>query len=137
MNHEHALKSLLVLVGALFSAMAYPVIMILWLRDQSSYGELMGLGLYVALGGLLLAAVRNPLACRNWIAVVGWSSLAHAVVLVVRAVRSHAEWPSMIVLGLLGAAFLLLLPTKPAAEPRPAADARHGRARIANLGGQS
>src|SRR5436309_13381784 len=95
MNRERSLKSLLVLVGLLFTTAIYPVTMILWHRDQPSYEGAMGLSLYVTLGILLLIAVRNPSAHRSLIAFAAWSSFAHAAVMTVmvfRDSRSRDEW---------------------------------------------
>jgi hypothetical protein len=54
MTRERMLKVLLVLVGLLFTAMIYPVTMILWHREQSGYTDAMMGSLYVTLGILLL-----------------------------------------------------------------------------------
>jgi len=77
-KRQRALKVTLVLVGLLFTAAIYPVTMILWQKDQPSYETAMGLSLYVTLGILLLAAVRNPSQHRSLIAFAAWSSFAHA-----------------------------------------------------------
>src|SRR2546427_12561537 len=89
MNRERALKVVMVLVGLLFSAAIYPVTMILWHRDQPSYETAMGLSLYVTLGVLLLAAVRNPSAHRSLIAFAAWSSFAHAAVMAVTCIPTR------------------------------------------------
>ncbi len=41
MNRERVLKVVLLLVGLLFTALIYPVTMILWRRDQSGYTDAM------------------------------------------------------------------------------------------------
>src|SRR2546423_6042368 len=80
MIRERALKILLVLVGLLFSAGIYPLMM--FLRSEASAA--MMLSLYVTLGIFLLIAVRNPSANRSLIAFTAWSSFAHAAVMAVQ-----------------------------------------------------
>src|SRR5437870_3030068 len=126
MNRERALKILLVLVGLLFTAAIYPVTLILWHRDQPSYEGAMGLSLYVTLGILLLAAVRNPSAHRSLIAFAAWSSFAHAAVMAVmvfRDVRARGEWPPVVLLTVIGLTLLALAPAKPSVEARSTAAA--------------
>lgn len=78
MVRERALKIVLVLIGLLFTAGIYPIIMILWHRDQTGYTDAMMLSLYFTLGILLLRSVKDPLAHRSLIAFAAWSSFAHA-----------------------------------------------------------
>jgi hypothetical protein len=78
---ERALKVVLVLVGLLFVAAAYPVAMDLWHGDVSDSGDTMMMSLYLTLGIFLLLAVRHPSAHRSLIAFAAWSSFAHAVVM--------------------------------------------------------
>ena len=90
MNRERALKGLLVLVGLLFVATVYPfypLTMFLW----SEAALAMMLSLYVTLGIFLLIAARNPWANRSLIAFTAWSSLAHAAVMAVQALRDVNE----------------------------------------------
>ena len=77
MNRQRALKTLLLLVGLLFSAAVYP--MVLFLKQEPALA--MMLSLYVTLGIFLLLAVRNPSAHRSLIAFAAWSSFAHAVIM--------------------------------------------------------
>lgn len=119
MNRERAFKTLLVLVGLLFTAAIYPVTMILWQKDQSSYETAMGLSLYVALGILLLTAVRNPSAHRSLITFAVWSSFAHATVMAVmvfRDVRARGEWPPVVLLSVIGIAMTVLAPRERSRE---------------------
>jgi hypothetical protein len=51
--------------GLLFTAGIYPVVSILWGRDQAGYTDAMMLSLYVTLGILLLLAVRNPVGASQ------------------------------------------------------------------------
>jgi len=119
MWRERALKVVLVLVGLLFTSAIYPVTMILSQRELSKYETAMGLSLYVTLGIMLLAAVRNPLPHRSLIAFAAWSSFAHAAVMVtmvIRDSRSRDEWPAPVILVAIGIALLLLTPAECSAE---------------------
>src|SRR3989442_1829470 len=77
MNRERVLKVVLVLVGLLFLAGVYPIVMYLWRPGNESPGDAMMLSLYVTLGVFLLSAARNPSANRSLIAFTAWSSFAH------------------------------------------------------------
>jgi hypothetical protein len=130
MIRERALKTMLVLVGLLFTAAIYPVTMILWQKDQPSYETAMGLSLYVTLGILLLMAVRNPSAHRSLIAFAAWSSFAHATVMSVMVFRDeHAqgEWPAVVLLTIIGATLMALSPAKQSADQVSAAEQGAGR----------
>jgi tryptophan-rich sensory protein len=84
MIRERALKIVLVLVGLLFSAGIYPLMM--FFRSEAA-GAMM-LSLYVTLGIFLLIAARNPSANRSLIAFTAWSSFAHASVITPQAFRN-------------------------------------------------
>ena len=81
MYRERALKVVLVLVGLLFCAAVYPLI----LMAKQDPALAMMMSLYVTLGVFLLIASRNPSAHRSLIAFTGWSSFAHAAVMGVQA----------------------------------------------------
>ena len=127
MNRERALMVVLVLVGLLFSAAIYPLMMSLWKSDKSDYGDDMMLSLYFALGIFLLMAIRNPAANRSVIAFAAWSSFAHGVVMAVLAVHIPNERVSPLtavaVLVIIGVAFIALSPAKQAGERASAAGA--------------
>jgi Na+/H+ antiporter NhaA len=115
MIRQRALKVVLVLVGLLFSAAIYPVMMILWQRDQAGYTDAMMGSIYLTLGILLLIAVRNPSAHRSLILFAGWSSLAHASVMAIMAVRdprAHEHLWGVGIFAIIGIPLLLLAPTK-------------------------
>ncbi len=126
MNRERALRILLVLVGLLFSATVYPLMMFLWQPNQSGYAAMM-LSLYVTLGIFLLLAARNPSANRSLIAFTAWSSLAHAAVMAVLAFQIASERREFLiavaVLGIIGVALLVLAPAKVSGERASAAGA--------------
>jgi hypothetical protein len=122
---ERALKVVLVLVGLLFSAGIYPLMMSLWKMSESDYGDDMMLSLYFALGIFLLMAVRNPSANRSVIAFAAWSSFAHAAVMAVLAVHLTSERGGLLsavaVLVIIGVALIALAPGKQSGELRSAA----------------
>jgi hypothetical protein len=123
MNRELALKIVLVLVGLLFLALAYPLIM--FVRQDPALS--MMFSIYVTLGVFLLLAIRNPLASRSLIAFTAWSSFAHAVVMGTQAMRnmiSRGELVGVVVLVAIGIALLALAP-----KQRGEAGLRPGRSR--------
>ena len=75
MKRELVLKIVLAVVGILFIATAYP--MIVFVRREPALS--MMFSLYVTLGVFLLLAIRNPSAHRSLIAFTAWSSFVHAV----------------------------------------------------------
>ena len=85
MIRERALKILLIVVGLLFVATVYPLLV---LHDESLQ---MMLSLYVTLGIFLLIASRNPSSHRSVIAFAAWSSLAHAGVMTIQSVHDVSE----------------------------------------------
>jgi uncharacterized membrane protein YoaK (UPF0700 family) len=120
MRRERAIKSVLVLVGLLFSAGIYPLTMSLWKMNKSDYGDDMMLSLYFALGIFLLMAVRNPSASRSLIAFAAWSSFAHGAVMAVLAVHFAGERGGLLsavaVLVIIGVALIALAPAKHSGE---------------------
>jgi drug/metabolite transporter superfamily protein YnfA len=111
MNREMALKIVLALVGLVFLALAYPLM--LFVRQEPSLS--MMLSIYVTLGVFLLLAIRNPSANRSLIAFTAWSSFAHAAVMGTQAMRdmvSRGELIGVAVLVLIGAALIALAPAK-------------------------
>jgi drug/metabolite transporter superfamily protein YnfA len=106
-----ALKIVLVVVGIIFVALAYP--MVIFIREEPALS--MMLSLYVTLGVFLLIAARNPSAHRSLIAFTAWSSLAHAALMGTQAVRhmvARVELIGVAVLILIGVALLALAPAK-------------------------
>ncbi|NUQ28156.1 MAG: hypothetical protein HOQ35_06530 [Acidobacteriaceae bacterium] len=106
-----ALKIVLVVVGIIFVALAYP--MMIFIREEPALS--MMLSLYVTLGIFLLIAARNPSAHRSLIAFAAWSSLAHAALMGTQAMRhmvARVELIGVAVLILIGVALLVLAPAK-------------------------
>jgi hypothetical protein len=118
MNRELALKIVLGVVGLLFIALSYP--MVVFIRQEPALS--MMLSLYVTLGVFLLLAIRNPLASRSVIAFTAWSSLVHAAWMGTQAMRNmvaRGELIGVAVLVIIGILLVALAPSKqrPAAAP--------------------
>jgi hypothetical protein len=116
MNRKAALKVVLALVGFLFLALTYPLI--IFARQDPSMS--MMFGLYVTLGVFLLLAIRNPLASRSLIAFTAWSSLVHAAVMGTQALRNivpRDELVGVAVLIIIGVALIALAPAKQRVQP--------------------
>jgi hypothetical protein len=116
MNREVALKIVLAVVGVLFLALTYPLIM--FFREEPALS--MMFSLYVTLGVFLLLAIRDPLADRSLIAFTAWSSFAHAAVMGTQALRniiSHGELVGVAVLVVIGVVLIALAPAKKRAAP--------------------
>ena len=111
MNREVALKIVLALVGLLFLASAYPLM--LFVRQDPALS--MMFSIYVTLGAFLLLAIRNPLANRSLIAFTAWSSFAHAAVMGTQALRniiSRGELAGVALLAVIGVSLIALAPAK-------------------------
>jgi drug/metabolite transporter superfamily protein YnfA len=112
----------LVLVGLVFLAGVYPLVM--FLRQNPALAMMMSL--YVTLGIFLLLAARNASAHRSLIAFTAWSSFAHAAVMAVQAFRNvipRGELLGVAVLVVLGLALIILAPAKQSVEQVSAAAA--------------
>ncbi len=118
MLRERALKSVLVLVGLLFTAAIFPTIG--GLRDpaHSDTGDTMMMGIYFTLGICLLLAARNPAAHRSLIAFTAWSSFAHAAVMSTLGFEIPSERSGFLigsaVLVVIGLALILMSAAKSA-----------------------
>lgn len=124
MIRERALKVVMVLVGLLFLAGVYPLI--ITLRQEPAVAMMMSL--YVTLGIFLLLAVRNPAANRSLIAFTAWSSLAHAGVMAVQAywkVIERGELFGVAALIIIGIVLIALGPSKSSVERTSAAEHAH------------
>lgn len=110
------LKIVLVVVGLLFLALVYPLV--LFVRQEPSLS--MMFSVYVTLGVFLLLAARNPSANRSLIAFTAWSSLAHAALMGTQALRNMIARGELIGVGVLvviGVALIALAPAKESTEP--------------------
>src|ERR1700736_1731940 len=122
MRRERALKIVLVLVGLLFTALVYPLMM--FVKQEPALA--MMLSVYVTLGIFLLLAARNPSANRSLIAFAAWSSCAHAALMAVQALRNliqRGELLGVAALVIIGIVLIALAPAKQSGELRSAASA--------------
>jgi len=122
MNRERALKVVLVVVGLLFSALAYPLVM--FVRQEPALA--MMFSVYVTLGIFLLLAARDPSASRSLIGFTAWSSFAHAAIMGLQAYRkmiAQGELVGVAVLVVIGAALIVLAPAKQPKEGASAVEA--------------
>jgi hypothetical protein len=111
MNRGRALKILLGLVGVIFLALAYPLVM--FVRQDPAMS--MMFSVYVTLGIFLLVSIRQPWESRNLIAFTAWSSLAHAGVMGMQAFRNivaREELAGVAFLLVIGVALIALAPVK-------------------------
>jgi uncharacterized membrane protein YeaQ/YmgE (transglycosylase-associated protein family) len=109
MNRGLALKIVLGLVGVIFLALGYP--MLVFARQDPSLS--MMFSLYATLGFFLLLAIRNPSADRSLIAFTAWSSFAHALVMGTQCMMhmvAEYEMIGVVVLIVIGVALLALAP---------------------------
>jgi len=111
MLRKRVLKLVLVLVGVIFTALVYPMIMFV----KQAPALAMSFSVYVTLGIFLLMAARNPAANRSLIAFTAWSSLAHAALMSTQAMRNivaRGELIGSAVLIVIGVALIALSPAK-------------------------
>ena len=109
MNRETALRVVLGIVGVLFVAMVYP--MLVFIRQEPALSMMMSL--YATLGVFLLMAIRNPAEHRSLIAFTAWSSLAHAGLMGTQALRNmvaRGELIGVAVLLVIGIVLIALAP---------------------------
>ena len=108
MRRERALKVVLVLVGSLFCAAIYPL-MLMAKRDPALA---MMMSLYVTLGVFLLLASRKPLSAPQPDRLCGVVELAHGCVM---AVQASLSWIAR--RELLGVATFIVIALAPAKQP--------------------
>src|SRR6516162_1385306 len=124
MWRERALKVVLVLVGLLFCAGVYPLLVML--RQEPALAMMMSL--YATLGVFLLLASRNPSANRSLIAFAAWSSFAHAAVMSFQAFRNMIARQELIGVAafvVIGVALIALAPAKQPVDRATAAALAH------------
>jgi drug/metabolite transporter superfamily protein YnfA len=115
MRRERVLKVVLVLLGLLFCAGAYPLV--LMVKEDPALA--MMLSLYVTLGIFLLLASRKPSAHRSLIAFTAWSSFAHAALMSFQALTNliaRRELIGSAVLVIIGLALITLAPAQQSTE---------------------
>ena len=120
MKRERTLKIVLVLVGLLFIAMVYPLV--LFVKQEPALAMMMSL--YATLGIFLLLASRNPSAHRSLIVFAAWSSFAHASVMAVQAYLgfiARRELMGVAIFVVIGVALIAMAPGKKTVEQVSAA----------------
>jgi len=111
MHRERALKVVLVVLGLLFLAAVYPL-MIMVKQDPSLA---MMMSLYATLGVFLLLAARNPSEHRSLIAFTAWSSFAHAATMSIQALLNmiaRRELVGVAFFVVIGVALITLAPAQ-------------------------
>ena len=120
MIRERALKIVMVVLGVLFVAGIYPIVMYLWRPGNEPPGDTMMLSLYVTLGIFLLLSVRNPSAHRTLITYAGWANIAHGTVMALMAVHPESDRRGLLIAagvsGVIGAVLIALAPAKQSAD---------------------
>lgn len=101
---ERVTKGVLLLIGTLFVAGIYPLVVGILRPTAARSGETMMLSLYVTLGVFLLMAFRKPANHRSLIAFAAWSSFAHAATMLGQTVTMPNDRQE-----LLGASLLLIV----------------------------
>ena len=115
MNREKVLKIMLVLLGLLFFAAVFPLL--LMVKEDPALAMMMSL--YATLGVFLLLASRNPSVHRSLIAFTAWSSFAHAAVMGVQAYLNfiaRRELLGAATFIVFGVALIALAPAKQPVE---------------------
>jgi hypothetical protein len=114
-GRRRALKIVLVVVGLLFAALVYPMLM--FVKQEPALA--MMLSVYATLGVFLLLAVRNPAANRSLIAFTAWSSLVHGAFMVTQAFYGFVQRGELVgvgVLALIGITLIVLAPARQATQ---------------------
>ena len=121
MIRERALQVVLGILGLIFLGFLYPLYLDLhqahWLQVHNECDP-MFLSLYIALGPLLLLAIRRPAMHRSLISFAAWSSLAHASVMAIQTAQAwnrgiHRDFKDVVIFAIIGGVLLVLLPAKP------------------------
>src|SRR6202051_262950 len=118
MWRERTLKVVLVVVGLVFCALAYPLIIFV----KQAPALAMQFSVYVTLGIFLLFASRNPSANRSLIAFTAWSSFVHAMLMAGQAFAgliARGELIGSAVLVVIGIALIVLLRQSRASNDLP------------------
>ena len=109
------LRIALILVGVIFLAGVYPLMIIwpsgwTWHTGHSDY-PMMIVGIYATLGVFLIMAARNPLEHLSLIWFTVWSSLVHAAIMSVQAFEAPenhghliGDIPALLIVAILLAA---------------------------------
>ena len=112
-RRERALKVVLVVVGLLFRAGVYPLIMMV----KQGPALAMMMSLYATLGVFLLLAPRNPPEHRSLIAFAAWSSFAHAALMAVQAFLNLIPRRELVGVAFFLVIGVVLIALTPAKQP--------------------
>jgi hypothetical protein len=115
MNRELVLKVVLAIVGLIFSALVYPLVVF----GRQEPAVAMMLSVYITLGVFLLLAARHPSANRSLIAFTAWSSVVHASLMAFQVSQNliqRRELVGVVVFAIIGVILLVLAPAKRAGE---------------------
>jgi hypothetical protein len=132
-QRERALRTVLPVVGVIF---VFGVALLMrtwpsgwqWQPNQHEY-EQMFQGVYATLGVFLILAAKAPAAHRSLILFAAWSSLVHAGIMGIQALRDASERGHLVgdvpALALVGLVLLVLAPKPATSSSRvEAAEAR-------------
>ena len=117
-QHAQALRPVLIAIGLVFIFGIWLFMRIWpsgwqWTPNQAEY-EQMFQGVYATLGVFLILASRAPQLHRSLILFTAWSSLVHAAIMGVQALRDTAERGHLIgdvpALAIVGIVLLVLAP---------------------------
>jgi hypothetical protein len=122
MVRERVQQAVLIVVGLLFLALAYPGV-VFFSKDP---GVPMIMSIYVTLGAFLLLAARNPAANRSLIVFAGWANVVHASVMAVQEYKhmiQAQEIVGVVAFGIIGIVLIALAPAKQSTKQFSAARA--------------
>jgi hypothetical protein len=125
-NNSRALRAVLIAVGFVFIFGVWILMQVWpsgwkWTPSQPEY-EQMIMGVYATLGVFLVLAARDPGRHRSLILFAAWSSLVHAGIMGVQALRDVTERGHLVgdvpALAIVGVVLLILAPreSEPPAE---------------------
>lgn len=123
-QHDQYLRIVLMIVGIVFIVGVWPLMMLWpagwqWIPNQSDY-EQMIVGVYATLGVFLVLASRAPERHMSLIQFAAWSSLVHAGIMAIQAVRDTADRGHLLgdipVLAIVGLVLLVLSPKSQPAQ---------------------
>jgi len=126
-HHAQALRPVLIAIGLVFIVGIWLLMRIWpsgwqWTPNQSEY-EQMIMGVYATLGVFLILAARAPQLHRSLILFAAWSSIVHAAIMGVQALRDTAERGHLIgdvpAVAIIGIVLLIMAPRAPQSAAAP------------------
>ena len=125
---QQPLSALLVVFGLVFTFGVWPLMLVwpsgwVWQPNQPEY-QWMILGVYATLGVFVVMAARNPSEHRSLILFTAWSSIVHAVVMLVEAIQDPSEHGHLVgdipILAVVGILLLIFAPKSGPTHAGPA-----------------